>query len=332
MKMKLKVITKAVLGVVIMISSLGCASADIRAVRKKAMRTYTYKTTDELEIKVDVYPQPKDGKAKPVIMWIHGGALIKGNRNPMAHDDFWDLVWEKGYVIASFDYRLAPETKLPGIVEDLRDGYKWLREKGPELFEADSERIATAGDSAGGYLTRLTGYHFVPRPKAMVSLYGYGNIIGDWYSKPDPFYCRTKPVITKEQAYRGIGKTETTGHDLAEGRSDFYYYCRQNGLWPQAVLNVDPHKYPEKFKPFLPIENITPQYPPIFLAHSPTDTDVPYSESLNMTVELKKAGVDFEFVTVTGGHSFKTADKKELDSLFKKMTAFVELHLKDKKN
>ena len=46
-----------------------------------------------------------------------------------------------GYAIVSIDYRLAPETKLPGIIDDLRDAFRWVREQGPSRFGIDPERI-----------------------------------------------------------------------------------------------------------------------------------------------------------------------------------------------
>jgi acetyl esterase/lipase len=52
---------------------------------------------------------------------------------------------QDGYVVVSIDYRLAPETKLPAILEEVRDAYRWVREKGPGLFNIDSGRVAVRG-------------------------------------------------------------------------------------------------------------------------------------------------------------------------------------------
>ena len=71
--------------------------------------------------------------------------------------------------MVSVDYRLAPETKLPAILEDVRDAYRWVREKGPGLFHADPGRIAISGGSAGGYLTLASGFMDDPPPKALVA-------------------------------------------------------------------------------------------------------------------------------------------------------------------
>ena len=76
-----------------------------------------------------------------------------------------DLCRREGFALVSFDYRLAPEVKLPAIVEDVEDALRWLRGKGPELLHIDPDRLVVTGGSAGGYLTLLTGFRVRPRPK-----------------------------------------------------------------------------------------------------------------------------------------------------------------------
>ena len=58
-------------------------------------------------------------------MYLHGGALIAGNRG-MMYDEVADLLTNNGYSIVSIDYRLAPETKLPFIIEHIEDAWRWL--------------------------------------------------------------------------------------------------------------------------------------------------------------------------------------------------------------
>jgi acetyl esterase/lipase len=127
-------------------------SADVELSKK----TYTYKTVKDCTIQADVYRLPGD-EIRPVILWIHGGALIFGDRSTVRQHQLQRYL-QAGYVVVSIDYRLAPETKLPEIIEDLQDAYRWVREKGPELLRIYPDRVAVVGNSAGGYLTLMAGF------------------------------------------------------------------------------------------------------------------------------------------------------------------------------
>ena len=289
---------------------------------KVPMQTYVYKTDGQCAIRADVYRAAGD-EIRPAILWIHGGALIFGHRGTINQAQLSRYV-EAGFVVVSIDYRLAPETKLPGILEDLEDAYRWMRSRGPGLFRIDPDRIAVIGHSAGGYLTLTAGYRLRPRPKALVAFYGYGDIIGDWYSRPDPFYLK-EPAVTREQALAGV-----TGHPISEAldgsaRWPFYLYCRQQGLWPMEVVGIDPAAEPRRFEPFCPVRNVSRDYPATMLLHGDRDTDVPYQQSVDMARELKRVGVVHEFVPIPGGgHGF---DRDMTDprtvSAFNKVIAFL---------
>ena len=147
--------------------------------------TYVYKEVAGCQIKADVYQRATSSKLAPVILFIHGGCLMYGSRKGL-HPEQLELYLLAGYTVVSIDYRLAPESKLPDIIEDLQDAVRWVRERGSSLFSIDPYRLAVVGHSAGGYLTLMAGHVALPRPQALLAFYGYGDIVGDWYSKPDP--------------------------------------------------------------------------------------------------------------------------------------------------
>lgn len=259
-------------------------------------QTFTYKTAGNLAIKADVYRLAVDD-LRPVIVWIHGGALIFGSRETLPEDERQQFL-QAGYVIVAIDYRLAPETKLPEIVKDVEDAHRWVRDKGPTLFRIDPDRMAVVGQSGGGYLAFMAGARVRPRLKAVVSFYGYGDITGGWYSRPDAFFLR-QPRITKEDAYKGIG-----GPILSESsvtpRVNFYIYCRQNGIWPQQVVGFDPDTEPEKFEPYSPERLVTSTYPPTMLLHGDRDTDVPFYLSERMAAVLEGERVEHRLYRMEG--------------------------------
>ena len=288
-------------------------------------KAYTYKTVDKLEIQADVYSSKAD-RPRPTLIWIHGGALIMGDKRGI-HGTFCDPLLAAGFAVVSIDYRLAPETKLAAILEDVQDACKWVRDKGPKLFQADPGRIAVAGNSAGGYLTLTTGYRVEPKPRALVAFWGFGDIMGDWVSKPNAFY-RRQPLVTREEARQAVGTMPLTTPAAKNSRGRFFLYCRQQGVWPQEVAGLD-SKDARAFDPFCPIRNVTAQYPPTLLIHGTKDMDVPYEQSADMDRELTKHRVDHELIAVReAGHGLVDAKPEEAVEALTRAVAFVKKHVR----
>lgn len=291
-------------------------------------KTYVYKTVEGLEIKADVF-RLNDELVRPVVLEIHGGALILGYRGWIKRSMKEELV-KAGCVYVSIDYRLAPEVKLPAIIEDVEDAFTWIREKGPELFKADPDRIAVMGSSAGGYLTFMTGYRVNPRPVALVSSFGYGDLIGDWYSTPSPHPRHNKIKVTREEAWKQVSGNPVSNDYNRKGNAGiFYQFCRQHGEWPKAVTGWDPHTEPEKFTPYMPVKNVTKEYPPTLLLHGTADTDVPYEQSVLMAEQLKKHDVPHRLITIQNGeHGFGGGDPRKIKAAYREVVKFLLNHLK----
>ncbi len=291
------------------------------------MQTRTFKTAGNLDLEVDVHGADSPGETrKPVLVFIHGGALIMGSRGWLAPEPL-ERYLDAGLAVVSIDYRLAPETKLAAIAEDVEDAFAWVRGAGTEEFGFDPDCIGVVGHSAGGYLALLAGYRVKPAPNALVAFYGYGDVVGDWYSKPDPFY-RTFDLVTETDAHRAVGDLELTDGAADPARWDFYLWCRQNGLWPEQVSGHDPIAEVGWFMPYSPAENVTSDYPPTLLLHGEADTDVPYAQSVLMAERLAGAGVDHEFITIPGGHHGfdhdpETATRADVTAAFGRVIDFL---------
>lgn len=103
------------------------------------------------DVRLLVYTHADKGSGRPVYFHIHGGGYFLGVPE-MAEVQCKALALELGCVVASVDYRLAPETVFPGNLEDCYAGLSWLHSHAVELG-ADPKRIAIGGESAGGGLT-----------------------------------------------------------------------------------------------------------------------------------------------------------------------------------
>jgi acetyl esterase/lipase len=290
-------------------------------------QTVVYKRVGGLEIKADVYHFP-DAAIRPVVVSLHGGALIMGHRESVS-GRLKNFALTHGYVLVSFDYRLAPETKLPEIIADIEDAFVWLRREGARRFQMDPERVAVTGGSAGGYLTLVTGYRVHPRPRVLLVYYGYGDLIGDWYSRPSAHPRHNPRQITGEEAWRQVsGGPVADARDRAGDGGIFYNYCRQTGLWPKAVSGWDPRTEPERFVPCMPVRNVTGEYPPTVLIHGTADTDVPFEQSRMMAEQLETHRVPFQLHEISNAeHGLTGGDPAEMEEAQRKAFEFVRRHL-----
>ncbi len=104
------------------------------------------------EVRVVVYrPKASAGKAmRAGLLHLHGGGYVLGTPERVDLRNRY-LAADVGCVVASVDYRLAPETPFPGPVEDCYASLRWLHRQAAALG-VDPARIAVKGESAGGGL------------------------------------------------------------------------------------------------------------------------------------------------------------------------------------
>lgn len=290
--------------------------------------TFIYKQVGDLQIKADVHHHPNANK-RPVVVWLHGGALINGHRAGIS-GVVRNFALTNGYILVSFDYRLAPETKLPNTIEDIEDAFRWLRRDGPKLFHADPQRIAVTGGSAGGYLTLITGHRVKPSPKALLAFWGYGDLVGEWYSKPSPHPRHNRTKISREDAFAQVnGPPVADARERKGNGSLFYLYCRQTGQWPRLVSGWNPNTDSDRFTPYMPVKNVTADYPPTVLVHGTEDTDVPHEQSVMMVQEFKKHGVAHQFHSIANGeHGLAGADRSQVNAAYTDAFAFLRNQLR----
>ena len=97
--------------------------------------------------------RPNDSESLPLLIYFHGGGYTIGSLK--SHDNVCRALCVKsGCIVASVDYRLAPENKYPAAVEDAWSATKWLSQN-TESIGVDIKKIAVGGDSAGGNLAAV---------------------------------------------------------------------------------------------------------------------------------------------------------------------------------
>lgn len=101
------------------------------------------------DVRVLHYTPPGQPAApRGAVLHIHGGGYVLGDPD-MNDAGNRAMALAAGCVVASVDYRLAPETAWPGALEDCYAALCWLHDNAADLG-VDPARIAVAGESAGG--------------------------------------------------------------------------------------------------------------------------------------------------------------------------------------
>jgi acetyl esterase/lipase len=103
--------------------------------------------------KLDVY-QPTGKIKAPIIVFIYGGSWANGRRQDYGF--VASSLAAKGYVTVVPDYRLLPQVKFPGFIQDGALAVAWVQANA-QKYGADPTRIILMGHSAGAYNASMIG-------------------------------------------------------------------------------------------------------------------------------------------------------------------------------
>lgn len=119
----------------------------------ETLRDIEYAVVDGISLKLDlVLPDAPSAKPAPLVVYIHGGAWISGDKSP-THAP---AVLGPQYAVASVNYRLAQQAPFPAQIHDCKAAVRWLRAHAA-TYSIDPHRIGAWGSSAGGHLAALLG-------------------------------------------------------------------------------------------------------------------------------------------------------------------------------
>ena len=127
------------------------AAQDAQVKVVKDLAYYAGPDADEKKHKLDLY-LPVTDKPFPVLMWIHGGAWMMGDRAMFG--GIGERFAERGIGCAVISYRLSPGVKHPEHVKDCARAFAWLHAN-IKKHGGDPDRLFVFGQSAGGHLTAL---------------------------------------------------------------------------------------------------------------------------------------------------------------------------------
>ena len=102
---------------------------------------------------LDVYrPKEKEKKKLPVIVSVHGGGWVYGNKE--RYQFYCMDLARRGFAVINFTYHLAPEYKYPKALEDTALVFQWVLSH-HETYSLDILNIFAVGDSAGAHMLGL---------------------------------------------------------------------------------------------------------------------------------------------------------------------------------
>jgi len=100
---------------------------------------------------LDIY-QPEDCQSCPVMIYIHGGTWVLGDKGGLSYKA--KSFTSQGYIYISINYRLSPDHRFPAHAQDVAQAFSWVKNNIQE-YGGDPEKIYLMGHSAGGHLAAL---------------------------------------------------------------------------------------------------------------------------------------------------------------------------------
>lgn len=250
---------------------------------------YTERHPRSIMQTMDLY-LPLDKSVKqpfPVIIWIHGGSWIQGDKNM---DCLACQLFSKRYAVASVNYRLTSETSFPGQINDMKAAVRFLRANAKK-YKLDPNRIAVWGSSAGGYLGALLGT--AGDVKELEGKSGHNNqssrvqAVIDWSGPTNLNTIQSQAGPNIKIRFDGPG---TAVYSLMGARMD-----------KQSLANASPVTYASK------------DDPPFLIMHGDQDDAIPPAQSQELCEVLRNAGVDVNNHVLAGyGHSFGAPEHYKL--------------------
>ncbi len=267
----------------------------------KVVKDITYATVGDRKLPLDLYLPANADKPLPLVIWIHGGGWRGGTKeNPGRALP----LLERGYAVASVEYRLSGEAIFPAAIEDCKAAVSFLRLNAAK-YNLDPDRFGVWGSSAGGHL---------------VALLGTTNDVKDFDTHE---VCKKAPA-TVQAVCDWFGPTEFLRMNDFPGRID-----HDDPESPESrFIGGSIQQNKEKAAKANPITYASKSDPPVLIMHGEVDQAVPYNQSELLHAALQKAGVESTLYKVEkGDHGFRGATDSP-EKLFRMVADFFDRQLK----
>ena len=287
----------------------------------RVVRSAVYGAVDGYRpLEVDLHvagDAPRDGRGRPAVVWVHGGAWLNGSRfhvpAVLEQAQMYRAVAERGYLLASVDYRHAAEAPFPAQLHDVKAAVRWLRRRSDELG-VDPDRIAVWGESAGGHLAALVALTGDAEQAPLEGRVGLGGASSGvraavaWYPVTD---LTTLQEQGREAGLGSFVDDPGTGEATAE----------------VVLLGGRVAEVPALARAASPVAHARADAPPLLVQHGTADATVPVAQSDQLVAALREVGAPVEYDRVDGyDHCFEGHPQPA--ALVRQVLAFLDRHLR----
>lgn len=244
--------------------------ADISGI-KDAHLDLAYAPTSPFQ-RLDLYlpdaPPPPSGY--PLVVFIHGGAWMMCDKRDVQLVPALSAL-DRGYAVASLNYRLSSEAHFPAQIHDVKAAVRWLKGHAGQ-YRLNPNCIAAWGGSAGGHLASLLGTsNGIPGlenpDQGCSEQVAAVQAVVAWFA---PTNFLMMDVHLRET---GAGIADHTTPDSPESRLLGGFIADH----PEDVAKANPETW------------IRADCPPFFLQHGKIDPIVPYQHSVEFGMKINAA-------------------------------------------
>ena len=286
-------------------------------------KTITYKSVGSCHIKLDLYLPPASHTPAPILLRLHGGGLLQGNRGGVPPHMLRGIA-QHNYALISADYRLAPQAKVSEILTDVLDCLSFIRKDLIQHVDEgllDTSRVAVVGSSAGGYLALLAALYADPKPDVVLAIYPITNPLGSFFAAP---HAHAEGKIKRDVVAPYLDKFAevSSGTTPDSDRNKMYYWMLQEAALPKLygmqsddgthVVATAVRKHKKE------------GLPPVYIVHGDADRLVGVEQSDEVVEALKDVGAVYEYDRPAAlDHLFDRDEKVGLEEMYSFMKIYI---------
>ena len=248
---------------------------DSRVERTKDISYGPYGRRNRLDVYRPKAPVAGNAKGAPVLLQIHGGAWLIGDKSQQGLPLMLELA-AQGWVCVAINYRLSPRATWPDHLLDCKLALAWVRDHIAE-YGGDPDLVCVTGGSAGAHLATMVA--LTPNePQYQPGFESTDTSVAACI----PFYA----PYDLGTLFASTGAAAWIGQRFAR--------------W---VVGTTPEEEPEKFDDASPMHHLTPDAPPFFVIHGSSDNLVPVVQAREFVRALRAVSTELVLYAEVPGAS-----------------------------